>query len=625
MPKGNCQFKGTGGQYFPTFFIHLFLIGTVTFGIYIPWAWVRLLRLRASHTLLNGKAVSFTGTGGQLLGLAIVQGLLTVITLGFYGPWAICKYCAWRAGSTLVGGKASQFTGTGGSLFFFYLVHLFLLPVITFGIYLFWGIYRLYGWKEEHTIYGGETTSFGGGFGQFLKLSLICWFLNLVTFSLYTPWALCRLYRWQTDGLAVGDGPDVDHFPPVKTKPVVVIIMILVGLLPWVFLMLIVRPFMVNVVPPAGRSEVTGPPARFLPKAAPRRGAQPRPSKENQLSSPKASMEERKNEGLIDPETARLDAMLQEDPRNAKALFNRAWMHAAKGDLEQAEKDYTQAIKASPADGDAHYNRGLVYVKLMKWEEALRDFTEAIRLDPQAADAFCNRGNVHFKTGRADLAIKDYTDGLRIAPNDGLIYYNRGIVYLSSGEEAKGQEDLRRASELGVAQAKGLLGGTPKAPSETVPLSEKTEGSGKEEEAGMWRLDLTGVEIPEDSAEGMISGMPFAVDEADMHNGVLSLRQGSDVPAEREFVVSLSLKQGETAEGKTYTVSRAAGSGVPPIQMKWLDEGTEAVKAETFSRGYALRLEFGSLEEGRLLGKIYLCVPDVAKSYVAGVFSAEMK
>jgi uncharacterized membrane protein YjgN (DUF898 family)/Tfp pilus assembly protein PilF len=625
MPKGNCEFKGTGGQYFPTFFIHLFLISSVTFGIYFPWAWVRLLGLRASHTLINGKAVSFTGTGGQLLGLAIVQGLLTMITLGFYGPWAVCKYCAWRAGNTLVGGKASQFTGTGGSLFLFYLIHLVLLPLITFGIYLFLGIYRLYAWKEEHTRYGGETTSFGGGFGQFLKISLICWFLNLITFNLYTPWALCKLYRWQTEGLAVGDGPGVDHFPPVKTKPVVVLIMILVGLLPWVFLMLIVRQFMVDVVSPAGRSVVTGPPARLLPKAQPRQGAKPRPSKETQPPSPKAQMAEKKDEGQKDPETAGLDAMILKDPRNAKALYNRAWIHAASGDLEQAERDYTQAIKASPADGDAYYNRGLVYVNLMKWEDALKDFTETIRLDPQAFDAFCNRGNVHFKTGRADLAIKDYTDGLRIAPNDGSIYYNRGIVYLSSGEEAKGQEDLRRAAELGVVQAKDLSAEKPKAPGETAPLPEETEGPGEEEDSGVWRADLAGVEIPEDPAEGEISGMPFAVDEADIQNGVLSLRQGSDVPAEREFVVSLSLKKGETAEGKRYTVSRVAGSGVPRVQMKWLDEETEAVKTETFSQGYAMRLEFGPLEEGRLSGKIYLCVPDGAKSYVAGLFSAEMK
>jgi uncharacterized membrane protein YjgN (DUF898 family)/Tfp pilus assembly protein PilF len=623
MPKGNCEFKGTGGQYFPTYFIHLFLLSTVTFGIYIPWAWVRLLKLRASHTSVNGKPVSFTGTGGQLLGLAVVQGLLTIITIGLYGPWAVSKYFAWQADNTLVAGKASQFTGTGGSLFLFYLIHLFLLPAITFGIYLFWGIYRLYGWKEERTRYGGETTSFGGAFGQFLKISLICWFLNLITLNLYTPWALCRLYKWQTEGLAVGDGPGVEHFPPVKTQPMVVLVMILVGLLPWVLLTFIARQFMGDLVSPVGQSVVTSPPARLLPRSESAQGTKPRPSKGMKAGSPEAQMG--KNNGKQGPVTARLDEMIQKDPRNAAALYNRARVHAAEGNLEQAERDYTEAIKASPGDGDAYYNRGLVYVSLMKWEQALQDFTEAIRLDPQASDAFCNRGNVYYKTGRGDLAIKDYTDGLRIAPNDGTIHYNRGMVYLASGETAKGQEDLRRAAELGVLQAKDQLAEAPNAPGETAPLLEKAEPPGEDEESGMWRRDLTGAEIPEDSAEGMINGESFAVDEADIQNGVLSLRQGSDVPAEWEFVVSLSLKKGESAEGKTYTVSSSAGSGVPRVQMKWLDEETQAVKTETFTKGYAMRLEFEKLEQGRLSGKIYLCVPDEAKSYVAGAFTAEMK
>ncbi len=629
MPKGNCEFKGTGGQYFPTFFIHLFLISSVTLGIYLPWAWVRLLKLRASHTLINAKRVSFTGTGGQLLGLAVVQGLLTIVTLGFYAPWAVCKYCAWRAQNTLVEGKPSQFIGTGGNLFLLYLIHLVLLPLITFGIYLFWGIYRLYAWKEEHMRYGGEATSFGGRFGLFLKISLICWFLNLITLNLYMPWALCRLYRWQTEGLAVGEGPGVDHFPPVKTKPLVVLVVILVGLLLWLLLLLFARHFMVDVLSPLDRSVVTGPPARLLPDARLKKGAKPHDSKKTQAPGAEAQKAEKDREGQKDSETAGLDAVIQKDPRNAKALYNRAWIYAAKGDLKQAEMDYSQAITASPTDGDAFYNRGLVYIKLMEWEKALHDFTEAIRLDPQAADAFCNRGNVHFKTGRVELAMKDYTDGLRIAPNDGVILYNRGIVYLSSGDEAKGQEDLRRAAELGVAQAKGLPAETTMAPSEAAGpaenLAENAEGPGQEEETGMWRVDLTGVEIPEDSAEGMINGMSFAVDEAGIQNGALSLRQGFDDPAEREFVISLSLKQGETPEGKTFTVSRAAGSGALRVQMKWLDEETQAVKTETFTRGYAMRLEFGPLEEGRLSGKIYLCVPDEAKSYVAGVFSAGMK
>ena len=66
MAKGNCVFNGSGRQYLEVFIVHIFLLSMVTLGIYFPWAWVRLFRLRASHTVINGKPITFTGTGGQL-------------------------------------------------------------------------------------------------------------------------------------------------------------------------------------------------------------------------------------------------------------------------------------------------------------------------------------------------------------------------------------------------------------------------------------------------------------------------------------------------------------------------------------------------------------------------------
>jgi len=119
MPKGNCKFEGTGGEYFFTILIHLFLLSIITFGLYSAWAWVKIFRLKASHTTINGKSVTFSGSGGELLVLMLIQGLLTIVTLGFYAPWAICKFFTWKAQNTQVDSKSGQFTGTGGSLFVF--------------------------------------------------------------------------------------------------------------------------------------------------------------------------------------------------------------------------------------------------------------------------------------------------------------------------------------------------------------------------------------------------------------------------------------------------------------------------------------------------------------------------
>jgi hypothetical protein len=36
-------------------------------------------------------------------------------------------------------------------------------------------------------------------------------------------------------------------------------------------------------------------------------------------------------------------------------------------------------------------------------------------------------------------------------------------------------------------------------------------------------------------------------------------------------------------------------------------------------------LEFGKEKDGKVPGKIYLCMPDDSKSYIAGTFTLELK
>ncbi|PIY21552.1 MAG: hypothetical protein COZ11_15865 [Deltaproteobacteria bacterium CG_4_10_14_3_um_filter_51_14] len=217
MAKGNCEFSGKGGEYFLTVFVHLFLLTALTVGIYAPWAVVKLLRLKASHCLIGKKQVSFTGKGGDLFINCLLWGLLCLVTIGVYSPWAVCAFLKWKAANTVVGGKPSEFNGAGADLLVLSLIHLFIFPLLTLGLYLFWGIYRVYAWKEEHTRYGGEKTSFGAGIGEFIKISIVSWFLNLVTLNIFSPWSMCMLYRWQIHGLMVGEGDGIEHFPAVKT------------------------------------------------------------------------------------------------------------------------------------------------------------------------------------------------------------------------------------------------------------------------------------------------------------------------------------------------------------------------------------------------------------------------
>jgi hypothetical protein len=57
------------------------------------------------------------------------------------------------------------------------------------------------------------------------------------------------------------------------------------------------------------------------------------------------------------------------------------------------------------------------------------------------------------------------------------------------------------------------------------------------------------------------------------------------------------------------------------VTLRWKDE-TGTVQKPGFDGGYALRLQFGTLANNRLPGKIQLCLPDPEKSYLLGSFNA---
>ena len=620
--KGNCEFKGNGGQYFVTVFIHMFLLSIVTFYIYSAWAWVRLLKLRASHTRINGKQVSFVGTGGQLFVICLVNIILIILTLGIYSPWAACKYFTWRASNTLVDGRPSQFGGTGGSLFLFYLIHLFILPMLTLGLYGFYGMYRLYAWKEEHTRYGGEKASFGAGFGGFLKVVLLGWILNSITFGLFSPWAMCMLYKWQTEKLAVGDGVTVEHFPPVKTNFMIVVILLLIGLIPFLIVAFFIYQSQKQMTAMM-KGGVTS--SQIVIKNLNKGVIEGHHRGDRTLRAgdvvkrPSRSPEKIMPEPLTnEQEIKKLDDLIKQDNRNGDALYNRAWIYASKGKTGQALNDYTKAIEIGHNLADAIYNRALLYAKMKQYDLALKDLDRVIRLDPSAADAYCNRGNVNYEKGNSDLAIQDYSRGLTISPRDGDLYFNRATVYLSQGKKKEAVGDMKKAAGQGHEEARKYL--KMPAPSKTM-----SSGRGSISRAG-WTMDLTNKRMPDSIAAGLIHTEEFVVESAKLQqkSGILTIRDGKDFFPDHALIIFLFLKKGENAEGKSIYITEKSGFGSPHIHMQWKPKNKKVPQTKIFTADYAMRLEFGRIKDGKLPGKIYLSLPDKTESYVAGLFTADL-
>ncbi len=92
----------------------------------------------------------FTGGLLGLIGISILQGIITGLTLGLAAPWAVCLKESWIAKHTVIDGRQVVFDGTGGQLFGNY-IKWFLLTIVTLGIYSLWLGINMKRWVVKHT------------------------------------------------------------------------------------------------------------------------------------------------------------------------------------------------------------------------------------------------------------------------------------------------------------------------------------------------------------------------------------------------------------------------------------------------------------------------------------------
>ena len=92
----------------------------------------------------------FNGGLLGLIGISILQALISIFTLGIAVPWAICLKERWYAKHTTYDGKQVVFDGKGIQLFGSY-IKWFLLCIVTIGIYSFWLPIKMKAWTVSHT------------------------------------------------------------------------------------------------------------------------------------------------------------------------------------------------------------------------------------------------------------------------------------------------------------------------------------------------------------------------------------------------------------------------------------------------------------------------------------------
>ena len=139
-----------------------------------------------------------------------------------------------------------------------------------------------------------------------------------------------------------------------------------------------------------------------------------------------------------------------------------------------------------------------------------------------------------------------------------------------------------------------------------------------------WRLDLVGVAIPTNPASGRILSREFTLQRATIQMGTLALRQGPTWPPDVGVTIVLPKRPPENYAGKEFVIVTNFPGQPPRVVLRAKDEQQQPVTQQV-QGGYAMKLEFGRIGQGRLPGRIYLCTPDPDCSVVVGSFQAEIR
>jgi Flp pilus assembly protein TadD len=112
--------------------------------------------------------------------------------------------------------------------------------------------------------------------------------------------------------------------------------------------------------------------------------------------------------------------------------------------LEEAEREYREALRIKPDEPGFWTNLGIVLGQRGKLDEAVECHTKALALDPRLAQAYSNRALLYVRLQKPEAALADYQQLLTLLPENVNARYNLGLTLASLGRMDEAAEEFRR-------------------------------------------------------------------------------------------------------------------------------------------------------------------------------------
>lgn len=96
------------------------------------------------------------------------------------------------------------------------------------------------------------------------------------------------------------------------------------------------------------------------------------------------------------------------DKTNRNARYNRGLILAKHlGQYDEALTDFNELLQRNPRDTEALFQRGNIYFQLGRKNQALDNYVKAVNINPQLGDAFFNIGIIYHRQKKNDEALKN--------------------------------------------------------------------------------------------------------------------------------------------------------------------------------------------------------------------------
>ena len=145
------------------------------------------------------------------------------------------------------------------------------------------------------------------------------------------------------------------------------------------------------------------------------------------------------------------------NPYDPDVYHKRAVLRYKSGNIKGAADDYIQILELDDNDAIAHENLGSIINSTDgDLDDAIKHLTKAVRVNQNSTGAFYIRGIAYYKKNDLDRAISDYTQAIRLQPDHAYAYYNRGLCYKKKGDYKRASSDFSNAHNIAPSDMQAI-------------------------------------------------------------------------------------------------------------------------------------------------------------------------